>query len=191
MAAAPLSYYALLVLLVLPSSLATAGFPARALLQTCNPSGTIRGKSGTCNPENGSECCVDGQRYQTFACSSRVTGRTRAVLTLNSFADGGDGGGRSECDEKFHADSEPVVALSTGWYDGGGRCGKRVVIRAASGKTTTAKVVDECDSTRGCDDEHNFEPPCANNVVDGSPAVWKALGLDTDDGVVPITWSDA
>ena len=52
-------------------------------------------------------------------------------------------------------------------------------------------VVDECDSLHGCDDEHNFEPPCANNIVDGSPAVWKALGLNTDDGEVPITWSEA
>jgi hypothetical protein len=27
--------------------------------------------------------------------------------------------------------------------------------------------------------------------VDGSIAVWNALGLNTDDGVVPITWTMA
>jgi len=47
----------------------------------------------------------------------------------------------------------------------------------SSGRSVLAKVVDECDSVAGCDEEHNFEPPCANNIVDGSPAVWKALGL--------------
>ncbi|KAE8818305.1 ripening-related protein 3-like [Hordeum vulgare] len=186
----PVSYALLLVLTTLPLALATS-FPHRALLQTCQPSGTIAGESGSCSTENDSECCEDGRRYRTFACSPRVTGRTRASLTLNSFADGGDGGGRSECDERFHPDSQLVVALSTGWFSGGGRCGKRVVIRAANGRSATATVVDECDSKHGCDEEHNFEPPCANNVVDGSPAVWKALGLDTDDGVVPVTWSDA
>ena len=48
-------------------------------------------------------------------------------------------------------------------------------------KDLVAKVVDECDSRHGC----------RNNVVDTSRAVWDALGLDTDAGVVPVTWSDA
>ncbi|EMS67523.1 hypothetical protein TRIUR3_10386 [Triticum urartu] len=121
MATRPASYALLLVLTTLPLALATS-FPHRALLQTCQPSGTIAGESGSCSTENDSECCEDGQRYRT---------------------------------------------------------------------TATATVVDECDSKHGCDEEHNFEPPCANNIVDGSPAVWKVLGLDTDDGVVPVTWSDA
>ena len=47
-----------------------------------------------------------------------------------------------------------------------------------------AKVVDECDSMRGCDQEHAYQPPCKNNIVDGSDAVWSALGLDKDIGVV-------
>ena len=42
----------------------------------------------------------------------------------------------------------------------------------------------------GCDKDHNFEPPCRNNIVDGSPAVWDALGLNKDDGQAQITWSD-
>ena len=118
-------------------------------------------------------------------------GGTRATLTLNSFADHGDGGGAASCTGTFFGDGERVVALSTGWFAGGSRCGSSVVIRARNGRSITATVVDECDSLHGCDDEHNFEPPCASNIVDGSPAVWKALGLNTNDGEVPVTWSEA
>jgi hypothetical protein len=31
--------------------------------------------------------------------------------------------------------------------------------------------------------------PCDNNIVDASPAVWDALGLDQNLGMVDITWS--
>ncbi|RLN43144.1 ripening-related protein 3-like [Panicum miliaceum] len=178
---------------VLPLAL-SASSPHRALLQSssCQPSGSIRGRSGRCNPENDSVCCEDGRRYATVACSPPVgAAGTRATLTLNSFADHGDGGGAASCTGTFFGDGERVVALSTGWFGGGSRCGGSVVIRARNGRSVAATVVDECDSLHGCDGEHNFEPPCANNIVDGSPAVWKALGLNTDDGEVPITWSDA
>ncbi|PWZ54421.1 Ripening-related protein 3 [Zea mays] len=178
-----------LAAILLPLALAT--FPHRALLQSCQPNGSIRGKSGSCNTENGSECCEDGKRYTTFACSPPVTARTRATLTLNSFADHGDGGGASSCTGTFFDDDVKVVALSTGWFSRSKRCRKSIVIRASNGRSVKAMVVDECDSLHGCDTEHNFEPPCASNIVDGSPAVWKALGLNTDDGEVPITWSDA
>ncbi|PRQ18483.1 hypothetical protein RchiOBHm_Chr7g0206531 [Rosa chinensis] len=49
----------------------------------------------------------------------------------------------------------------------------------ANGRSTTvkAKVVDECDSTMGCDLVHDSQLPCPHNIVDGSPAVWKALGV--------------
>uniref|UniRef100_A0A0D3HF01 RlpA-like protein double-psi beta-barrel domain-containing protein n=1 Tax=Oryza barthii TaxID=65489 RepID=A0A0D3HF01_9ORYZ len=47
-------------------------------------------------------------------------------------------------------------------------------------RAVEATVVDECDSRRGCKDD----------VVDSSPAVWRALGLDTDSGEVSVTWSD-
>ena len=53
-----------------------------------------------------------------------------------------------------------------------------------------APPLDECDSVHGCDDEHNFEPPCDNNIVDASPAVWDALGLDQSVGMVDISWSE-
>jgi hypothetical protein len=51
--------------------------------------------------------------------------------------------------------------------------------------------VDECDSVNGCDKEHAFQPPCRNNIVDGSSAVWDALELNQNDGVVDVTWSMA
>ena len=61
-------------------------------------------------------------------------------------------------------------------------------ITASNGKSVTAKVVDECDSVNGCDAEHAGQPPCKNNIVDGSSAVWNALGLNQDLGIVGVTW---
>lgn len=163
--------------------------------QTCTPSGTLKGiqaPPGECDP-NGADCCVAGRSYPTYKCSPPVTRQTPATLTLNSFAAGGDGGGPSECDGQYHPDSTQVVALSTGWYKRGSRCGKYIIING-NGKTTKAKVVDECDSTMGCDEEHGYQVPCNNNIVDGSKAVWKALGVSPNDpryGQMQITWSDA
>ncbi|XP_020081989.1 putative ripening-related protein 4 [Ananas comosus] len=111
-------------------------------------------------------------------------------MTLNSFARGGDSGGPSECDGKYDPDHEMVVALSTGWFDRSSRCLKSIRIAAANGRSVLAKVVDECDSAHGCDEEHDFQPPCPNNVVDASPAVWKALGIPEEVGEHRITWSD-
>ncbi|KAI4970733.1 putative ripening-related protein 4 [Hordeum vulgare subsp. vulgare] len=157
----------------------------------CHISGFLHGVAGKCNREHGSDCCVAGHRYPQFKCSPPVSAETPAILTLNSFAAGGDGGGKSFCDNRFHKDSELVVALSTGWLrlDGTRRCNKMIRING-NGRFALAKVVDECDSVNGCDAEHNFEPPCPNNDVDGSPAVWKALGLNEDIGEFKVTWSD-
>ncbi|KAJ6940348.1 hypothetical protein NC651_006483 [Populus alba x Populus x berolinensis] len=33
-------------------------------------------------------------------------------------------------------------------------------------------VVDECDSTTGNDEDHDYLPPCDKNIVDTSKAVW-------------------
>lgn len=52
------------------------------------------------------------------------------------------------------------------------------------------KVVDECVSVHGCNDHHNFEAPCDNNIVNASSAVWNALGLDQNTGEQDITWCD-
>ncbi|KAI5668233.1 hypothetical protein M9H77_18086 [Catharanthus roseus] len=132
------------------------------------------------------------QIEKTKACSPPVTGNTHATLTINSFEKGGDGGGPSECDNNYHSDSTSVVALSTGWYNGGSRCLNNIIIRG-NDRSVTAMVVDECDSTMGCDKDHDYQPPCPNNIVDASKAVWEALGIsDPDDvGSLEITWSDA
>ncbi|NP_001305479.1 kiwellin-like precursor [Solanum tuberosum] len=147
--------------------------PSPTPTNTCRPSGTIN-----CNGV-----------HPIYRCSPPVTSSTPAQLTLNDFSEGGDGGGPSSCDGKYHNNNERVVALSTGWFAGRSMCGKMILIRANNGKTVTAKVVDECDSTMGCDAEHAFQSPCKNNIVDGSIAVWRALGLNTDLGIVPVTWS--
>nr|XP_034570583.1 putative ripening-related protein 7 [Setaria viridis] len=102
-------------------------------------------------------------------------------MTVNGFRRGESGGGPSACDGHFHSDGELIVALSTEWFARGRRFHRRIRITSARhGRTVEARVVDECDSRRGC----------RHNIVDSSPAVWRALGLDTDVGEVPVTWSD-
>ncbi|CAI9095587.1 OLC1v1031575C1 [Oldenlandia corymbosa var. corymbosa] len=166
----------------------------REILQDCKPSGTITGTNpppGQCNQEHDSDCCKAGEQYRTYTCSPSITSQTRATLTINSFEKGGDGGGPSECDNNYHSDSTPIVALSTGWYNGGSRCFNNITI-SYKDRSVRAMVVDECDSTMGCDDDHDYQPPCPNNIVDGSKAVWEALGIsDPDDvGSLDITWSE-
>ncbi|KAE8712268.1 Ripening-related protein grip22 [Hibiscus syriacus] len=158
----------------LGTSICRGGTPTPPASPNCQQSGTLR--------------CRD-QIYPTYTCSPPVTSSTKAKLTNNDFSEGGDGGGPSECDERYHSNSELIVALSTGWYNGGSRCGKMIRIRASNGRSVTAKVVDECDSRNGCDKEHAYQPPCKNNIVDGSDAVWRALGLNKDLGIVDVTWS--
>ncbi|TYI29741.1 hypothetical protein ES332_A05G338200v1 [Gossypium tomentosum] len=161
--------------------------------QTCSPSGKIKGKTpppGQCNQENDSDCCKDGKWYTTYKCSPPLSSQTKATLTLNSFERDGDGGAPSECDNQYHSDDDPVVALSTGWYNNGKRCLKYINIHG-NGKSVRAKVVDECDSTMGCDSDHDYQPPCPNNIVDASKEVWKALGVPENDwGEMDIYWSD-
>ncbi|KAG8371305.1 hypothetical protein BUALT_Bualt13G0073900 [Buddleja alternifolia] len=144
---------------------------------------------GNCQ-QSGTFYCK-GKAYPKYTCSPPISSSTPAKLTWNDFSEGGNGGAQSECDNKYHQNSESVVALSTGWYNGGSRCGQMIRITARNGRSTTAKMVDECDSRNGCDSEHDGQPPCDNNIVDGSDAVWKALGLDVDIGVVPVTWQTA
>ncbi|KAI3827025.1 hypothetical protein L1987_01087 [Smallanthus sonchifolius] len=162
--------------------------------QTCNPSGSILGTeppSGKCNTENNSDCCEEGTSYTTYTCSPPVSSSTTATLTLNSFEKGGDGGSESACDTSFHSNEEALVALSTGWYNDGSRCDKFITING-NGQSVQALVVDECDSRNGCDEEHAYQPPCRNNIVDASKAVWEALGVSEDNrGELDITWSDA
>ena len=131
---------------------------------------------------------TDSQRTPGFW---GVTSHTKPFLTLNGFQKNEDGGAPSECDNKYHSDDTPVVALSTGWYNKGSRCLNNITI-TANGRSVVAMVVDECDSTMGCDSDHDFQPPCDNNIVDASKAVWEALGVPHDQwGGLDITWTDA
>ncbi|KAM0002479.1 putative RlpA-like domain superfamily, kiwellin [Helianthus debilis subsp. tardiflorus] len=133
--------------------------------QTCKPSGGIRGRKPP-------------------------PGHATKRMTRIAVSKGGDGGGPSECDNQYHSDETPVVALSTGWYKGGDRCHKYITING-NGRSVKAMVVDECDSTMGCDADHDYQPPCPNNIVDASKAVWKALGVSQDNwGDLDITWSE-
>ncbi|CAF1380887.1 unnamed protein product [Rotaria sp. Silwood1] len=156
---------------------------------TCSPSGVLQGTHTLCNTENFSTCCKSNVNYTQYTCSPSST--SSAILTLNSFREGGDGGFGGACYGAFYPDTQRVVALSTGWFNRGSRCGKMITIHG-NGKTTTAEVVDECDSVHGCDDEHAGQPPCRNNIVDGSPAVWQALGVSKNDpryGQLSVSWN--
>ncbi|PIA41728.1 hypothetical protein AQUCO_02200273v1, partial [Aquilegia coerulea] len=160
----------------------------------CGPSGKVRGRKpppGQCNKDHNSECCEEGKLYTIYKCSPPISQSTKATLTINGFGKGDDGGGPSECDNEYHSDDTPVVALSTGWYNKGSRCHKMINIRG-NGKSVNAMVVDECDSTQGCDSEHDYQPPCPHNIVDASKAVWKALGVTNskDWGEMDVVWSD-
>ncbi|KAL0464785.1 UNVERIFIED_CONTAM: Ripening-related protein 3 [Sesamum latifolium] len=54
--------------------------------------------------------------------------------------------------------------------------------------TSTIQMIQKALST-GC---HDYLPPCDNNIVGASKAVWKALGVPLEDwGELDITWSDA
>ncbi|KAK3404168.1 hypothetical protein EUGRSUZ_K00024 [Eucalyptus grandis] len=150
----------------------------------------IPSPGGGCQPSGTLYC--RGNSYPKYTCSPPVTSSTQATLTNNDFSQGGDGGGPSECDGSYHDNNEKIVALSTGWYAGGSRCGHMIkIISTKTKRSVMAKVVDECDSMNGCDGEHAYQPPCKNNIVDGSNGVWNALGLDTEVGLEAITWSMA
>ncbi|KAK7836239.1 kiwellin-1-like [Quercus suber] len=165
--------------------------------QTCNPGEKFRGTdppAGKCNTENDSKCCKEGEFYDTYTCSPPVSSSTPAKLTFNSFEEEGDGGDASACDNEYHDDSTPVVALSTGWFNNKQRCLKNINIYY-NGNSVLAQVVDACNSTFGCDSVHDYQPPCRNNIVDASKAVWEALEAPSDSdgkyGELDITWSDA
>ncbi|XP_024996418.1 putative ripening-related protein 2 [Cynara cardunculus var. scolymus] len=116
-----------------------------------------------------------------ISCISAQPSNIAATMTINSFEKGGSGGDPSECDGKYHSNETPIVALSSQWYDHGKRCFKYINIYYKD-KSTQAMVVDECDSSKGC----------ANDIVDASKAVWKALAVPGSEwGETKVTWSDA
>ncbi|KAL6128740.1 hypothetical protein ACLB2K_072095 [Fragaria x ananassa] len=168
-------------------------------LRTSNAVQAAETSPGQCNQEDDSDCCKAGKMYPTYTCSPPMSGNTQAYLTLNSFEAGGDGGGPSECDGQYHDDNTPVVALSTGWYNGGSRCLKNIRINGAklglknsTSRLVTLGQVPTCDPGTGRNIDHDYQPPCPNNIVDASKAVWEALGVSKDNwGGLDITWSDA
>ncbi|KAJ0102614.1 hypothetical protein Patl1_03839 [Pistacia atlantica] len=81
-------------------------------------------RSGQCQSSGTLRC--NGKNFPQFKCSPTVTSSTKAKLTNNDFSEGGEGGGPSKCDEKYHNNSKLIVALSTGWYNGGSKCGKNI-----------------------------------------------------------------
>ncbi|CAK9146992.1 unnamed protein product [Ilex paraguariensis] len=108
--------------------------------------------------------------YTIYKYSPVVSGQTKAVLTLNSFQKGADGGGPSECDHKYHSDDKPVVALSTGWYYRG------------------SSVTPLWDVTKTM---INSLHVLITSLMP-QKAVWKTLGVPEDEwGELDITWSDA
>ncbi|KAJ1408596.1 RlpA-like domain superfamily [Sesbania bispinosa] len=135
--------------------------------QSCRPSGRIIGKE------------------------AQEDNATKKMTLIDVFQTGGDGGDPPECDNQYHYDDTPVVALSTGWFNNKSKCLNKITI-SANGRSAVAMVVDECDSTMGCDEDHDYQPPCRNNIVDASKAVWEALGVPQDQwSGMEITWSDA
>ncbi|KAJ3027225.1 UNVERIFIED_CONTAM: hypothetical protein HDU68_004228 [Siphonaria sp. JEL0065] len=158
-------------------------------------SDTIEYQGSPCDPSNADEnliCCLPGESYAGYSCSPPIdrTHGTLAVMTNNDFTEGGSGGGLGNCikNNQWPGPNDAVVALSTGWFNGGSRCLQEIYIYW-NGKMTTATVVDECDSRNGCDSDHSGQRPCQVNVVDASNAVCEALGCDSELNQY-ITWSD-
>ncbi|KAI4369891.1 hypothetical protein MLD38_018286 [Melastoma candidum] len=113
------------------------------------------------------------------------------LFLLVGFEKGGDGDGPSECYQQYHSDELPVVALSSGWFDHGSRCLGNIAIYG-NGNSVVVMVVDECDSTKGCDKSNNYQPPCDNDNVDASRAVWEGLGVPKDSqSLLDFTWTEA
>lgn len=96
-----------------------------------------------------------GKLYNTYKCSPPVSKSTKAILTLNSFETNGDV--PSTCDGKHHYDVTSIVALSTGLFSGGRRCLQNTII-SSNNRNVKATVIDECDSTMGCDADNGYQP---------------------------------
>lgn len=67
-----------------------------------------------------------------------------------------------------------------------------VATTSGNGRSVVAMVVNECDSIEGCDEDHDYQPPCPNNIVNASKALWKAFEVHEDNWRgIDITWADA
>ena len=66
------------------------------------------------------------------------------------------------CSPRVKGSTSAILTLS-GFSEGG----------VGQYQDNNKNIVDECDSNNGCGAENAFQPPCDNNIVDGSIAVWK------------------
>ncbi|XP_074302148.1 kiwellin-1-like [Silene latifolia] len=139
--------------------------------QNCRSTGVFRGNSSPARQCN-SNSCVQNQVYFTFQCSPDVTNQTAGILTLKTFQNR-RGMVPSHYYSKYYPVMAPVVALSTGWYNGGTRC-ETVILISANGRSVKPRVVDEGDSTKGCDASDGYHPSCGYNIVAASNLVWRA-----------------
>ncbi|KAK1266494.1 putative ripening-related protein 1 [Acorus gramineus] len=127
--------------------------------------------------------------YLTLSSAARsppiTSSTTLASLTYNLL--GGPGShlaGPAKCNGIKHTEMERVVPLSTGWYVNGSLCGRK--IRITSGAiSVVAKIVDECNSACGC--RSLLAPPCGNNVIEATKAVFRAILL-VPIGSVSVHW---
>jgi hypothetical protein len=79
------------------------------------------------------------------------------------------------CQGRAYPDDAIVCAMHTDIR----QCLRNIRITVtATGRSVTCFVVDECDRNHGC------QP----GTIDGTPGVWRALGLNLDLGVSAITW---
>ncbi|XP_035548703.1 putative ripening-related protein 2 [Juglans regia] len=181
---------------------ATGGSSVVVRRRKVRPCGRYRGREAEASPRSlllrRALAAEDGLLSSVVAgggveLSRLVSGQGGTVVAVwvASFEKGGDDGAPSECDNKFRPNNTPVVALSTRWFNNKYRCLNYITIHE-NGRRVKAKVVDECDSTMGCDADHDYQPACRNNIVDASKTVWKALGVPQNDwGELDIYWSDA
>jgi hypothetical protein len=114
------------------------------------------------------------------------------VLTLNSFEKGKDGGGRpigvrqrlpqrrGEGRSALHGMVQQHGALRAPHQDPRQR---QLRVRQGGGLSATPCTAAMMSTT-------SSRPEITTLIVDASPAVWDALGLDQSVGMVDITWSE-
>ncbi|VAI63088.1 hypothetical protein VPH35_113615 [Triticum aestivum] len=98
-------------------------------------------------------------------------------MLVNGFQNGEEEGPTS-CDGQYHSDDLFLVSMASKWYGPGLLCGKMISIKRLIGISVQTMVVDDCGDGYG------------DNGISTAAAVWKALGIDTSIGEVPVLWSD-
>ena len=92
------------------------------------------------------------------------------------------GGAPNYCEGRTRAESDLVVAMSTGMLNARGDCRRQIssieIYSPSTRRSVRAQVVDMCDESHGC----------RPNVVDGTRGIWAALGIDLAQGVHQIQW---